>query len=158
MNSPKSTQYEFDFTSMDTPWEASLKEEALHALQQMGQYWENEEEQREDMEELSRTTCFDDYQNWSDTTAIYPKDLGLIYTALGLASEAGEFAGKIKKMIRDEKFDGDAVVAELADVLWYVAQAASCLDVYLSDVAEESVKKLEDRKARDVLKGSGDTR
>ncbi|RTL05396.1 hypothetical protein EKK58_08250 [Candidatus Dependentiae bacterium] len=111
-----------------------------------------------DFEEVSQYTFFDAYQDFTDDTAIYPEDRGLEYTALGLASEAGEFAGKVKKMIRDGTYNSDAMVAELGDVLWYVARAAAELDVHLSDVAQENVEKLKSRKDRNVLSGEGDNR
>ena len=115
-------------------------------------------EQYEDTEEMSQWYELDAYQDFTDETAIYPEDKGLEYTALGLASEAGEFAGKIKKWIRDGKKDDEALVAELGDVLWYVAQAAAAMDVHLSDVAKTNVEKLKSRKERNVLGGSGDDR
>lgn len=116
------------------------------------------EEQEADMLELAQYQVFDAYQDFTDETAIYPEEKGLEYTALGLASEAGEFAGKVKKWIRDGKKDDDALVAELGDVLWYVAQAAAAMDVHLSDVAKMNVDKLKSRKERNVLGGSGDDR
>lgn len=115
-------------------------------------------DQIKDMEEIGQYTNFDQYQDFTDDTAIYPEDKGLEYTALGLASEAGEFAGKVKKWIRDGKKDDDALVAELGDVLWYVAQAAAAMGVHLSDVAKMNVDKLKSRKERNVLGGSGDDR
>ena len=115
-------------------------------------------EQEEDMKEIAQSTMFDAYQDFTDDTAIYPEDKGLEYTALGLASEAGEFAGKVKKMIRDKTYDTEAMIAELGDVLWYVARAAAELDVHLSDVAKDNIEKLKSRKERNVLSGSGDTR
>lgn len=114
--------------------------------------------QYQDEEEMSQWYQFDAYQDFTDDTAIYPEDKGLEYTALGLASEAGEFAGKVKKWIRDGKKDDDALVAELGDVLWYVAQAAAAMGVHLSDVAKVNVYKLKSRKERNVLGGSGDDR
>ncbi len=111
-----------------------------------------------DMEEIDQYTNFDHYQDFTDSTAIYPPEKGLEYTALGLASEAGEFAGKVKKMIRDKTYDTEAMIAELGDVLWYVARAAAELDVHLSDVAKDNVEKLKSRMERGKLKGSGDNR
>ncbi len=111
-----------------------------------------------DHKEIQQHTEFDAYQDFTDETAIYPPEKGLEYTALGLASEAGEFAGKIKKAIRDNNYDYDAMAAELGDVLWYVARAAAELDIHLSDIAKENVEKLKSRKTRNVLKGDGDDR
>ncbi len=115
-------------------------------------------EQIRDMEEIDQYIFFDIYQDFTDSTAIYPPEKGLEYTALGLASEAGEFAGKVKKMIRDGNYDTEAMIAELGDVLWYVARAAAELDVHLSDVAKDNVEKLKSRQDRGKLKGSGDNR
>lgn len=41
--------------------------------------------------------AFDEYQDFTDTTAVYPKNVGLAYTALEIAGEAGEYIGKVRK-------------------------------------------------------------
>ena len=112
----------------------------------------------DDIEALMDKTDFEWFQDECLKTAIYPKQQGLAYTALGLASEAGEYAGKIKKGIRDGTFDDKAAAAELGDVLWYVATAAHELGYELDEIAHGVVKKLRDRAARNVIQGSGDDR
>ena len=102
----------------------------------------------------------DDYQAAAMATAVYPrnKQTALTYTALGLASEAGEYAGKVKKLIRDADWHAEAAMAELGDCLWYIAACADALGVGLSEIAQANLDKLTDRKARDAIKGSGDYR
>lgn len=101
-----------------------------------------------------------DYQKAALATAVYPRNdkTALTYTALGLASEAGEYAGKVKKLLRDAEFNREAAKAELGDVLWYVAAAADALGFTLRDVADDNIIKLADRKSRGALRGSGDYR
>ena len=98
-----------------------------------------------------------EYQNRAEETLLPTSD-NLNYLALGLASEAGEFAGKAKKLIRDGEFDDKAAMKELGDVLWYVAMAARKLGYTLEQVAEINIAKLRDRQARGVIKGDGDER
>ncbi len=105
---------------------------------------------------------FNQYQELARSTAIYPAEYGLVYTALGLAGESGEVAEKVKKLIRDGddksgNFE-DAVASELGDVLWYLANLASEIGMTLEEIAIINTQKLQDRKARGVLKGSGDDR
>ena len=105
----------------------------------------------------------DEYQAWARTTAIYPADHAIDYCVHGLTSEAGEVAGKWKKVLRDEcgqlTADNASVVAsELGDVLWYVANLAYETGVSLDDLARSNMAKLNDRKARGVIGGSGDKR
>ena len=107
---------------------------------------------------------FSDYQTKSRKTARYPA-IGhpVIYPTLGLVNEAGEVAGKIKKVFRDK--DGrsatrraQALKAELGDVLWYLAQVATELDLSLDEIAEYNIAKLYDRLERGKIKGDGDNR
>ena len=107
---------------------------------------------------------FNEYQKKSRETAIYP-DAGnnWIYPTLGLVGEAGEIANKMKKVMRDKesKIDEETkkdMEQELGDILWYVAQVATELDLSLGNIAEENIKKLFSRKDRGVLGGSGDNR
>ena len=107
---------------------------------------------------------FNDYQTKSRGTAKYPAiGHGVIYPTLGLVNEAGEVAGKIKKVFRDK--DGqisaetrDALKAELGDVLWYLAQTCTELEISLDEVAEANLAKLLDRQARGKIQGDGDNR
>ena len=99
----------------------------------------------------------DEYQEKAALT-ITPESKDLNYLSLGLASEAGEFAGKVKKKIRDGVFDRIAAAHELGDVLWYVSQAAAHLGYTLEEIAQMNVLKLRSRLERGVIGGDGDER
>ena len=100
---------------------------------------------------------FDEYQKFARSTAIYPKECKVTYPTLGLCGEAGEVAEKGKKNIRyDKSLDG--VGLELGDVLWYISALADDLGVTLEEVAQANVDKLQSRKNRGKIGGSGDNR
>jgi NTP pyrophosphatase (non-canonical NTP hydrolase) len=105
-----------------------------------------------------------DYQKRSRVTALYP-DAGanFIYPTLGLVGEAGEVAEKVKKILRDDAGEVSdekraAIKKELGDVLWYLTQVATELDLSLDEIAEANLEKLLKRKAEGKLGGSGDDR
>jgi len=107
---------------------------------------------------------FKEYQKESRKTAIYPdKGNNYVYPTLGLAGESGEIAEKIKKVIRDKEGvvddeTRDLIKKELGDVLWYISQIASELDLSLEDVARGNIEKLLSRLERGKIGGSGDNR
>lgn len=107
---------------------------------------------------------FSEYQTKSRKTAKYPViGHAVIYPALGLTNEAGEVAGKIKKVFRDKggKINAETragLKAELGDVLWYVAQICNELGLSLNEVAEFNLAKLYDRLERGKIQGDGDER
>lgn len=106
---------------------------------------------------------FDAYQSGARRTAVYAERHRVVYPALGLASEAGEVAGKIKKVLRDRDGDFaaaplDALEDELGDVLWYLAVLASDLGLSLDEIARRNLDKLRSREARGTIGGSGDER
>jgi NTP pyrophosphatase (non-canonical NTP hydrolase) len=107
---------------------------------------------------------FTEYQTRSRATAKYPAiGHAVIYPTLGLVNEAGEVAGKIKKVFRDKNGEispetRQALKAELGDVLWYLAQTCTELEISLDEVAESNITKLLDRQARGKIQGDGDNR
>lgn len=128
---------------------------------------------------------FKEYQKLTNTTAIYktgvenyvksleiPNEekakelytfLCAVYSILGLANEAGEVAGKLKKIIRDKDckigfFDRNDIAEEIGDTFWYQGQTMETLGILGDKVLESNIEKLQSRQERGVLKGSGDSR
>lgn len=112
---------------------------------------------------MENSTKLDDYQSFVKETAIFPREMKIIYPTLGLCGESGEVAEKIKKVIRDNNGEFDEVskvniIKELGDVLWYLTAIASDLDVSLETIFTANMEKLRDRRSRGMTKGSGDNR
>jgi NTP pyrophosphatase (non-canonical NTP hydrolase) len=109
-------------------------------------------------------TDLDDYQRQSrQTWSLIQTDHPIAYPTLGLANEAGEVAGKVKKIFRDHQGevtpeDREALKQELGDVLWYLSQICSELDLTLSEVASANLEKLFSRLERGQIRGDGDNR
>jgi NTP pyrophosphatase (non-canonical NTP hydrolase) len=112
---------------------------------------------------------FEEYQSKAVTTDVFGgkaqpiTSLAFLEKLLGLVGEAGEVADKFKKIYRDDngvllEEKREMMEKELGDVLWYVSVLASYLNVSLDAIAIKNLEKLQDRKARKVLKGSGDNR
>ncbi|MGI9485807.1 MAG: nucleoside triphosphate pyrophosphohydrolase family protein [Geminicoccaceae bacterium] len=106
---------------------------------------------------------FNAYQNAARKTALYADAYRVTYPALGLASEAGEVAGKVKKVLRDRggDFGEDQITAirdELGDVLWYVATLAADLGIEMEEIAAGNIEKLRSRLERGAIQGDGDKR
>lgn len=107
-----------------------------------------------------------EYQAEATETATYPGRFnvgGIVYTALGLAGEAGEIANKVKKIVRDDngilteerRLD---LLKEAGDTLWYLALVVDELGGKLADIGQANIDKLADRAERGVLTGAGDNR
>lgn len=103
----------------------------------------------------------DEYQQRAVRTAIYPSHVSILYPLIGLSNEAGEALGKMKKILRGDKTLPEThadLVAEVGDVLWYVAAAARDLGMTLEEVAKLNIDKLESRALRNKIMGDGDNR
>jgi NTP pyrophosphatase (non-canonical NTP hydrolase) len=103
------------------------------------------------------------YQAFVVSTKRYSENFRLFYPVLGLASEAGEVAGKLKKILRD----GDGEITqeqaaklfdELSDVLWYVTCCVDDLGLNIQELAQYNVDKLSARVERGTIHGDGDNR
>lgn len=105
---------------------------------------------------------FDDYQWRAETFAKYPNKFNNPeYPTLGLTGEAGEIANKVKKLQRDSLTIDEVrtdIRDELGDVLWYMAALCEEFGLTLEEVASRNLEKLEDRRQRNTLHGSGDNR
>ena len=107
---------------------------------------------------------FATYQRESRKTwNVIAMDSAIVYPTLGLVNEAGEVAGKIKKIFRDKggniaEEDRQALKHELGDVLWYLTQICTELDLTLAEVAAANIEKLFSRLERGQIQGDGDNR
>lgn len=112
---------------------------------------------------------FNEYQKAAESTNLTPGDQGVVMSVsfmdkvLGLVGESGEFADKVKKILRDDNATMSEekrhlLIKELGDILWYIALLAKHLDVSLEDIAMLNIEKLKSRKVRGQLRGSGDAR
>jgi len=100
------------------------------------------------------------YQTAASAFAL-PTAQNLFYLTLGLCSEAGEVAGKVKKRLRGDSDDAQLMTdlrLELGDVLWYLAVLADHMGISLESVAEMNIAKLKARVAAGTIKGDGDER
>ena len=115
----------------------------------------------------------DEYLHAQEATLAYPgrkRFWGLTYLSLKLNGEAGEVAEKVGKAMRDDEVGPDkeaiktpsawrlALAKELGDILWYVFRLIIELGFTPQQVLQMNIDKLNDRKARGVLGGSGDDR
>jgi NTP pyrophosphatase (non-canonical NTP hydrolase) len=110
---------------------------------------------------------FKEYIEFTRETVIYPQDdyLEILsYLVLGLTSEAGEVAGVLKKLIRDngnedmhEAYDSK-MKKEIGDCFWYLARILDENNYDLEEILEVNIAKLNSRKNRNKLGGSGDDR
>tara|TARA_B110000858_G_C17380383_1_gene283537 strand:- start:85 stop:396 length:312 start_codon:yes stop_codon:yes gene_type:complete len=101
---------------------------------------------------------FFEYQHKAVSFAVYPATHKVLYPTLGLCGESGEVAEKVKKQVRDGVFNRHEVAKELGDVLWYLTNVCNDIGYNLEEIATMNIEKLNSRKDRDVIKGSGDNR
>ena len=77
--------------------------------------------------------------------ALDKKDV-LINSVMGLCGESGEAIDIVKKwLMQGHELDKAHLIKELGDVAWYLAEAATALDVPLEAVFQENLDKLRQR-------------
>jgi NTP pyrophosphatase (non-canonical NTP hydrolase) len=101
---------------------------------------------------------FDEYQKQAWSYAL-PTAKTSQYLLPGLAGEVGELQSLFAKCLRDRtNLDYMALPKELGDILWFVSGIAMYHGLSLSEIADKNIEKLESRKQRNTIKGSGDDR
>ena len=89
-----------------------------------------------------------EYQELAMTTlnpALNKKDV-LINSVMGLCGESGEAIDIVKKWLaHGHELDREHLIKELVDVAWYLAEAATALDVQLEEVLQANIDKLKKR-------------
>jgi len=108
---------------------------------------------------------FAEYEAGVADTEIY-QDAGkgnFLYPTLGLAGETGEVCEKIKKIWRDNNLamtdeQCHDILLECGDVLYYLMRIVHELGSNLTEIAALNIDKLQSRKTRGKLSGSGDNR
>lgn len=78
-------------------------------------------------------------------TEIEKKEL-ILNASMGLCGESGEVIDLVKKhLFQGHDLDEEVLIKELGDVAWYLAEAATALNVDISEILEKNIKKLENR-------------
>lgn len=100
-----------------------------------------------DMEE---TTELEDYQTWVNEVTEFQGDARakLVWSVIGLGSEAGEVQGEVEKLLRKNEPVSkrhDIILDELGDVLWYAASVCNALGITLDEVIEHNIQKINKR-------------
>lgn len=70
----------------------------------------------------------------------------LTNAVMGLCGESGEACDLVKKhLFHGHELDREALIKELGDVAWYLAEAAEALEIPLEEVFEKNIEKLKKR-------------
>ena len=65
---------------------------------------------------------------------------------MGLCGESGEAIDLVKKhLFQGHELDREAMATELGDIAWYLAEAATALELDLDDILEANIAKLHRR-------------
>lgn len=89
-----------------------------------------------------------EYQELAMTTLnpqLCKKDV-LINSVMGLCGESGEAIDIVKKWLaQGHELDKERLMKELGDIAWYLAEAATALDMPLEQILQANIDKLKKR-------------
>ena len=89
------------------------------------------------------------YTERTAETAVYPHEIAFLYCSIGLADEAGELLGVVKKEMRGDFKDkpdvlSERVRAELGDCFWYLSELSRHLGLDLPRLVDMYYSQLDD--------------
>ena len=94
------------------------------------------------------TVDINEYQELAMTTLnpkLSKKEV-LINSVMGLCGESGEAIDIVKKWLaQGHELDKEHLAKELGDIAWYLAEAATALDLPLEQIFRENIEKLKNR-------------
>lgn len=91
-----------------------------------------------------------EFSEYTQKAMLFRKHDGLFWASIGLASEAGEVCGEVKKWFEKEGESltperREQLVLELGDVLWFLTAVCDEIGVPLQTVAGKNIDKLAKR-------------
>lgn len=89
-----------------------------------------------------------EYQKLAMTTLnpeLSKRDI-LLNSVMGLCGESGEAIDLVKKhLMQGHEFDREKFAKELGDIAWYLAEAATAIDMDLENILQMNIDKLKRR-------------
>ena len=95
-----------------------------------------------------RIMTINEYQSLAMRTLNHELDRKdvLINSVMGLCGESGEAIDIVKKWLaQGHELDKEHLAKELGDVAWYLAEAATALNIPLEEIFEANIEKLKKR-------------
>ena len=103
-------------------------------------------------------TLMKEYSDFVESMMLTEGETRLTENTLGLVGETGEIAEKIKKYFRDDTIDVNDLQKEFGDIAFYFFALHGYFNIDPEDTLRMNMEKLQSRKDRGVLRGSGDNR
>ncbi|MFH1714017.1 MAG: nucleoside triphosphate pyrophosphohydrolase family protein [Candidatus Nealsonbacteria bacterium] len=96
---------------------------------------------------MRKTKNLKEYQNLCKKTAqkFKDKEKEILTWGLGMAGEAGDVAGCIKKTVSHKNDQKIGIRENIGDTLWYMAMICNFFGWELTDVLTENINKLQKR-------------
>lgn len=102
------------------------------------------------------------YSDWVETMWFSEtnrtKEEAIQIATLGLTGEVGEVMELMKKRLRDGTWDKENFKKEMGDVIYYWCKLGRYFDLSPSEILSANVEKLNARKLKGTMRGSGDNR
>ena len=110
----------------------------------------------DDFAKWTRSNWFALEEKFDNLTPLDEHDLHVM--TLGLPEEVGEVLAVIKREVRDGNLNREKLIKELGDSIHYWSMICNYYGLKPSDVIATNIEKIQDRRERGTLRGTGDDR